>query len=121
MALVAGLALVSCNENFDEDMPAINYPEKPSLGIWENDLAGENDVKYTVNLTLNEKGDTICDVTSYDPVTKLYNVISNGKATYDKRVGMIVADFEDSPYEAPARVAINNTNHLQRHIENNYS
>lgn len=27
MALVAGLALVSCNENFDEDMPAINYPE----------------------------------------------------------------------------------------------
>lgn len=121
MALVAGLALVSCNENFDEDMPAINYPEKPSLGIWENDLAGENDVKYTVNLTLNEKGDTICDVTSYDPVTKLYNVISNGKATYDKRVGMIVADFEDSPYEAPARVAINYTNDLQRHIVNIYS
>lgn len=120
MALVAGLALVSCNENFDEDMPAINYPEKPSLGIWENDLVGENDVKYTVNLTLNEKGDTICDVTTFDPVSKRTNVFSNGKTTYDKRVGMIVVDYEDSPLDGPARVAINYTNDLQGRIINIY-
>lgn len=121
MALVAGLALVSCNENFDENMPAINYPDTFELGMWENDLAGENDTKYTVNLTLNEKGDTICDVTFYDPVSKRYNVISNGKASYNKRLGMVVADFTDSPYETPARVAINFTNDLKRYIVNVYS
>lgn len=113
VSLLMGLALVSCNDNFEEGPGAIIYPEHFELGIWANDNAAADDVKYTVNLTVTEQGDTVCDVTTYDPKTGNANVLSNGVITYDRRTGMLIADYAESPFESPARVSLTYKNNLQ--------
>lgn len=120
LGLLLGTALVSCNDNFEEG-GKITYPDKPELGIYTNDYVEEGGITYTVNLTLDEQGDTICDVTSYNARTGIANTFSAGKVTYDKSVGMITADYEESPYECPARVVIAYKNDLQGLIVNLYS
>lgn len=118
--LLLGTALVSCNSNFDEG-GTIVYPEHPELGIYTNDYVKEGDITYTVNLTLNEQGDTICDVTSYNGRTGIANTFSAGTVSYDQSVGMITADYEESPYECPARVVIAYKNDLEGLTVNLYS
>lgn len=120
LGLLFGVTLVSCNNNYEEGAP-INYPEKPGLGIYTNDYVSDGGTAYTVNVTLNEQGDTICDVTSYNASSGSYNTFSAGKVSYDRSVGMITADYEESPYELPARIVIAYTNDLQGFIVNLYT
>lgn len=103
--LLTAVSLVSCNENFEEG-GAVTYPEKPELGIYQNEYTSEGGTSYTLNLTLNEAGDTICDVTTYSPSSGDANVFSAGKVSYDKSIGLISADYTESPYETAARVVI---------------
>lgn len=105
-----GATLVSCNDQFDESPKPVAYPENFSLGAWTRDYTPENSNSYTVNLTVNEDGDTICDVTTFDPfnTNKLYkaNVYEGGKVSYNKATGMITANYETSPEESPARITL---------------
>lgn len=120
LGLLLGTTLVSCNSNYEEG-DAIVYPEHPELGIYTNEYVKDDGASYTVNLTLNEQGDTICDVTTYNASAESYNTFSAGKVSYDKSVGIITADYEDSPYECPARVIIAYKNDLQGLTVNVYS
>ena len=106
-AFVAGLALVSCNNDFDEnDLPTISYPEKVQLGMWTRQYTPTDDPYYTVNVTVNADGDTICDVTTYDPATKMANVYSGGKVSYNAKIGMLTANYAEDAEGTPARATI---------------
>lgn len=120
LGLLFSVALVACNNDFEAGKP-ITYPEKPELGIYTNTYVKEGGSSYTVNLTLNEKGDTICDVTTYNASSGSYNTFSAGKVSYDKSVGVLTVDYDDSPYEAPAQIAIAYSNDLQQYIVTLYS
>lgn len=113
LGLLLGGALVSCNDDSDTD-GAISYPAQASLGIYQNEYTAEGGTQYTINVTLNEKGDTICDVTTLNTAADVANVFSNGKLTYDKSNGMYTATYEDSPYGTPARVNLIYTNDLKK-------
>ena len=105
-----GATLVSCNDQFDESPKPIVYPENFSLGAWTRDYTPENSNSYTVNFSVNEDGDTICDVTTFDSfnANKLYkaNVYEGGKVSYNKATGMITVNYETSPEETPARITM---------------
>lgn len=116
--LTVGLAVVSCNNDFDEDMGTITYPDKVELGMWQST---NSTVSYTVNITLNEAGDTICDVTIFTPSTGKANVLNAGTVSYDKRTGMITAVYEESLYDTPARATLTWNNDLSGMIVNIYS
>lgn len=116
--LTVGLAVVSCNNNFDEDMDTISYPDNVELGMWQST---NSTVSYTVNITLNEAGDTICDVTTYTPSTGKANVIDGGAVSYDKRTGIITATYDESLYDTPARVTLTWKSDLSRMVVNIYS
>lgn len=105
LGLFLGVAFVSCNNDF-EKQGVIVYPNSPSLGIYKNYYTPEGGTSYTVNLTLNENGDTICDVTTLNTAFNDANVFSGGKISYDKSIGMMTADYETTPYETPGRVSI---------------
>ncbi len=103
-SLLAGLSLVSCNNNFDEEMAAISYPEKVELGMWAPTIVDASSNQYTLNLSVNEQGDTLCDVTMYNPVTELSNVLHGGKLSYDKETGVLTVNYDNSFYGSAARV-----------------
>lgn len=120
MGLLLGGALSSCNNNFEEGDP-ITYPGSPELCIYENDYTAEGGIKYTVNLTLNEDGDTICDITQYNTGTKRANTFGNGKVSYNKKVGMMTVSYDESPYDTPATAYLTLRNDLQSLIVTLYS
>lgn len=105
LGLFLGVAFVSCNNDF-EKQGTIVYPTSPSLGIYKNYYTAEGATSYTVNLTINEAGDTICDVTTLNTKYNDANVFSAGKLSYDSTIGMMTADYENTPYETPGRVTI---------------
>lgn len=105
-ALTVGFTLVSCNDKFDENPAPANYPQALSLGAWTRQYVPEDGTSYTVNLTLNENGDTICDVTTYNPVNDMANVYEGGKVSYNKAIGMVTADYATSAEETPARITL---------------
>lgn len=102
--LLASSALVSCNNEFEDGASGVSYPEQIELGKWAPSYTVDGSNKYTLNLTVNEQGDTICDVTVYNPVTEQANVLGGGKVSYNKQTGMITADYDDSFYGGQARV-----------------
>lgn len=103
--LFLGAALVSCNDPFEEGGTA-TYPAAPELGIYKNEYTAKGANSYTISLTLNEEGDTVCTVTQLNTASGRSNVFSEGKLTYDKATGVMQADYEESPFESPARVAL---------------
>lgn len=102
--LLASSALVSCNNEFEDGASGVSYPEQIELGKWAPSYTVDGSNKYTLNLTVNEQGDTICDVTVYNPVTEQANVLGGGKVSYNKQTGMITANYDDSFYGGKARV-----------------
>lgn len=102
--LLMSLALVSCNENFDDADNVTAYPEKLSIGTWAREYAPAGSVDYTINFTIDEAGDTICDITTYNAANGMFNVFSGGEVSYDKLTGMAEIYYEESPYNAPAVV-----------------
>lgn len=113
LGFLIGSALVSCNDDSDDTNGKISYPEAASLGIYQNEYTPDGGTQYTINVTLNEQGDTICDVTTLNTAVGIANVFSNGKLTYDKSTGLYTATYEDSPYGTPARVNLVYTNDLK--------
>lgn len=121
-SMLVGLALVSCNNDFDEnDLPKIQYPEQAPLGMWTRQYTPAEDASYTLNFTVTEAGDTVCDLTTFDPSTNLANVYSNGKLTYDKKVGMITANYEEDAEGSPARATITYSDDKKSAIVNIYN
>lgn len=102
--LLMSVAFVSCNNTFDDDDKGVNYPATFELGRWTHLYEAKGNT-YIVNLTVNEAGDTICDVSRYSEAFGA-NVIDGGKVTYDPRTGVIKAEYENSLYDAPALVSI---------------
>lgn len=119
--LMMSLALVSCNDNFDEDEARVSYPDNFGLGIWANEYTEEGGMSYTLNFTLNEAGDTICDVTMFNTATGDANVLSAGKVSYDKTTGVISASYTESPWGTEALVTVSYKNNIQTMTVNLYS
>ena len=45
-SMLVGLALVSCNNDFDEnDLPKIQYPEQAPLGMWTRQYTPAEDAE----------------------------------------------------------------------------
>lgn len=120
-SLAVGLALVSCNNDFDETDYSPVVPEKAELGIWTRQYTPSGSKPYTVNLTVNAKGDTICDVTYYDAASKMANVYAGGTVSYNKKTGMITANFAEDAEGTPARATITPSNDKSYYIVNLYN
>lgn len=105
-SLAVGLAVVSCNNDFDETDYSAKVPEKATLGIWTREYTPADDMPFTVNVLVNEAGDTVCDVTYYDASSNMANVYSNGKVSYSKKTGTITAEFAEDADGSPARATI---------------
>lgn len=110
--LLSGFAFVSCNDDFDDATGGVNYPDGYELGMWAAQYTPAGGTAYSVNLTTNEEGDTICDLTYMTAAGKV-NVFEGGKVTYNKKTGVITADYETSPYELPGRVTLAYRNDLK--------
>ncbi len=120
-SLAVGLAMVSCNTDFDETDYSPKVPEKAPLGMWTRSYTPSESMPFTVNVLVNETGDTICDVTYYDTEAKMANVYSNGKVSYDKLTGMITAEYAEDADGSPARVTITPSNDNSHMIVNVYN
>lgn len=120
-ATVAALALASCNNEFDDNNSSATYPADVELGAWQREYTPDGEESYNVNITLNEQGDTILDFTYYNPKTGNANVFAGGKVTYNRQVGQITAQYDDSPYNLPARVTLTFMNDLKHAVVNVYT
>lgn len=121
-ALLVGLSLASCNNEFDDsNSGGADYPAAVELGAWAREYTPSGAENYTVNITLDEKGDTILDFTYYTPKTGNANVFGGGKVSYNQKVGQITATFEDSPYNLPARITLTFLSDLKHAVVNVYT
>lgn len=118
---VAVLATASCNDNFEEGPKQILYPNRPDLGVLVNDYTADGGTAYTVNITLNEAGDTVCDVTTLNTANGRANVFSQGKVSYNPETGVMKAEYDESMYETPALITVSYKNDLQKMTVNIYS
>lgn len=100
--LLTAFALTSCNDNFDEGDDVRSYPAKIALETWAREYTPAGAFDYTVNFTVNEAGDTICDITRYNAANGNANVFSAGEVEYDPQSGMTEVFFATSPYNEPA-------------------
>lgn len=119
--LLLGLTFVSCNDDFDEDDNHVAYPAEMQLGTWAKEYTPAGGVSYTVNITLNAAGDTICDVTVYNEATGDANVFGAGKVSYDPATGVITANYDESLYDAPAMITMAYQRDLQAMTVNIYT
>ncbi len=106
LCLMAGLGLASCNDNFDEDEGFVTYPQHVALGTWECEYVNSTTPysDFTVSLTLNEEGDTICNLTFYEKEYGTWYIFSNGEVTYNPAVGMTQVFFDASSQGIPAEL-----------------
>lgn len=118
-ALVS-LTFASCNSDFDEDGGKITYADKMELCSWSRANTSSNDASYVVNLYLNEAGDTLADISIFNPVTELSNVLNEGKVKYDAKTGVANISYEESMYGTPVRVSLVTSNDKQSQIVNIY-
>ena len=115
LCLMAGLGLASCNDNFDEDEGFVTYPEHVALGTWECEYVNSTTPysDFTISLTLNEEGDTICNLTFYEEGYDTWYIFTNGEVTYNPTVGMTQVSFDASSQGIPAELNMA----LQRDLE----
>lgn len=121
--LLSALALVSCNDNFDDSSNDVTYPEKVSLGMWQNDYTKDGGTAYTINITLDEQGDTICDITTYNTSNENANVLNRGKITsYEPKTGTITVNYTgETMYGGAAKAVLNLRNDGQSYVVSLYS
>ena len=119
--LLLGLTFVSCNDNFDEDDNKVDYPAELPLGTWAKEYTPAGGVSYTVNITLNEVGDTICDVTLYNETTGDANVFGAGEVSYDPATGVATVNYAESLYDMPAMITLAYQQDLQKMTVNIYT
>ncbi len=118
---LVGLTLASCNNDFDEDGAKISYADKLELCSWSREYTPSTDASYVVNFYTNEAGDTLADVSIYNPVTELSNVLSAGKVKYDSKTGVTNIKYAESMYGTPVRVSLATSNDEQTQIVNIYT
>lgn len=106
LATLVVLLFTACNDNFDEGSGSYTYPKSIGLGMWTMTYVSEGSTSYTLNITLDEDGDTICDVTTYNPLTELANVYNGGTISYNSITGVMTAEYEDTPYSLPGRITL---------------
>lgn len=97
-SLLVGLSLVSCNNDFDEDGGKVVFPEKTELCSWSRDYTPESATSYLLNLYVDEKGDTLADLSIFNPVSERSNVLNAGKVTYDSKSGVCNINYDESIY-----------------------
>ena len=118
---LVGLSLVSCNNDFDEDGATITYADKLELSSWSREYTPATDPSYVINLYVDEQGDTLADVSIFNPVTELSNVLSAGKVKYDAKTGVTNVEYAESMYGTPARVTLATSNDKTKQIVNIYT
>ncbi len=116
-----GLTLVSCNNNFDEDGGVITYPERLELGSYSNEAYNAAATSYVVNLYVNETGDTLANVSIFNPISERSNVLNGGKVSYDSKSGVTNIHYEESIYGTPALVSIASTGGGKTGVVNIYT
>lgn len=109
LALTVGLGLVSCNDSTVEDYDTAKaYPAQPSGYLVQENIT-DGAKQYSVNFTKNAKGESVCDITVYDPASpgQKANVFSGGKYTYDSKTGIVTVEYAASPYSTEAVAYVN--------------
>ena len=97
-SLLVGLSLVSCNNDFDEDGGKTTYPAKGELCSWSRDYTTASNTSYLLNLYVNEEGDTLADLSIFNPVSERSNVMNGGKVSYDSKTGVYNINYDESIY-----------------------
>lgn len=97
-SLLVGLSLVSCNNDFDEDGGKTTYPAKGELCSWSRDYTAASNTSYLLNLYVNEEGDTLADLSIFNPVSERSNVMNGGKVSYDSKTGVYNINYDESIY-----------------------
>lgn len=97
-SLLVGLSLVSCNNDFDEDGGKTTYPAKGELCSWSRDYTAASNTSYLLNLYVNEEGDTLADLSIFNPVSERSNVMNGGKVSYDSKAGVYNINYDESIY-----------------------
>lgn len=97
-SLLVGLSLVSCNNDFDEDGGKTIYPAKGELCSWSRDYTAASNTSYLLNLYVNEEGDTLADLSIFNPVSERSNVMNGGKVSYDSKTGVYNINYDESIY-----------------------
>lgn len=97
-SLLVGLSLVSCNNDFDEDGGKTTYPAKGELCSWSRDYTAASNTSYLLNLYVNEEGDTLADLSIFNPVSERSNVVNGGKVSYDSKTGVYNINYDESIY-----------------------
>lgn len=97
-SLLVGLSLVSCNNDFDEDGGKTTYPAKGKLCSWSRDYTAASNTSYLLNLYVNEEGDTLADLSIFNPVSERSNVMNGGKVSYDSKAGVYNINYDESIY-----------------------
>ena len=97
-SLLVGLSLVSCNNDFDEDGGKTTYPAKGKLCSWSRDYTAASNTSYLLNLYVNEEGDTLADLSIFNPVSERSNVMNGGKVSYDSKTGVYNINYDESIY-----------------------
>ncbi len=101
LLMLLSVGFVSCNDDFDEDDFKVNYPAEVAFGAWEAEYNDGSNYAFGVNITLDEAGDTICNLTITDPAMGNVYVAENGSVNYDPETGMTELMFTSSPFGAP--------------------
>jgi len=97
-SLLVGLSLVSCNNDFDEDGGKTTYPAKGELCSWSRDYTAASNTSYLLNLYVNEEGDTLADLSIFNPVSERSSVMNGGKVSYDSKTGVYNINYDESIY-----------------------
>lgn len=97
-SLLVGLSLVSCNNDFDDDGGKTTYPAKGELCSWSRDYTAASNTSYLLNLYVNEEGDTLADLSIFNPVSERSNVMNGGKVSYDSKTGVYNINYDESIY-----------------------
>ena len=97
-SLLVGLSLVSCNNDFDEDGGKTTYPAKGELCSWSRNYTAASNTSYLLNLYVNEEGDTLADLSIFNPVSERSNVMNGGKVSYDSKTGVYNINYDESIY-----------------------
>ncbi len=93
----AAVAFASCNHETGDDDDNVTYPQTLTLGNWVSESTNDTANSYFVSLSIGAKGDTVCTLVKQNLATGKYGSSVTSKCTYNPLVGMVTADFSDSP------------------------
>ncbi len=93
----AALSFASCNHETGDDDDNVTYPQTLTLGNWVSESTNDAANSYVVSLSIGAKGDTVCTLVKQNLETGKYGSSVTSYCTYNPLVGMVTAQFNDSP------------------------